>query len=74
MRRVCVKRHRFLLLLLLSFVLTACSNEKENSTSKPAAKQDVAQEHKQKSSLEKIDKIKLEVSEETLTSLPLELC
>jgi Ca-activated chloride channel homolog len=69
-RRICVKRHSFFLLLLISFVLSACSNEKENATTKSAAKQEVEKAEKQESSLEKIEKINLEVSEETLMSLP----
>lgn len=65
-----MKRHSFLLLLLISFVLTACSNEKENATTKPAVNQDVKQKDKQESNTEEIKKINLEVSEETLISLP----
>lgn len=62
-----MKGHSFLLLLLISFVLSACSNEKENATTKPAVKQDV---EKQENRLKEVEKINLEVSEETLASLP----
>ncbi|MFJ5760593.1 VWA domain-containing protein [Neobacillus sp. NPDC093182] len=62
-----MKRHSFLLLLLILFVLSACSNEKENATTKPAVKQD---EEKQDNRLNEVEKINLEVSEETLAILP----
>ncbi|WHX98553.1 VWA domain-containing protein [Neobacillus sp. DY30] len=65
-----MKRHSFLLLLLIVFVLTACSNEKESATTKSAGTQDIEQADKQANGLEEIKKIKLEVSEDTLMSLP----
>jgi Ca-activated chloride channel homolog len=64
-RRICVKKHSFLLLLLFSFVLTACSNEKDHVTTEPAVKEET-----QESRLEDIEKINLEVSKEALTNLP----
>ncbi|MEC1524617.1 VWA domain-containing protein [Neobacillus niacini] len=65
-----MKRHSFLLLLLISFVLSACNNEKENSATKPAVKQNMEQEEKQENSLVEIEKINLKVSEVSLMSLP----
>lgn len=65
--RIYVKRHSFLLLLLISFVLSACSNEKENATTKPVVKQDV---EKQETRLKEVENINLEISKETLMSLP----
>ncbi len=65
-----MKRHRFLLLLLIFFVLSACSNEKENATTKPDVKQDIEKEDKQENRLKEVEKIILAVSEETLMSLP----
>lgn len=62
-----MKRHSFLLLLLISFVLSACSNEKENATTKPAVKQDV---EKQETRLKEVENINLEISKETLMRLP----
>ena len=69
-RRIRVKRHSFLLLLLISFVLSACSNEKENVTTKLTGKEVVKKEEKQDSILEELEKINLEVSEETCISMP----
>ncbi|MFP7298340.1 vWA domain-containing protein [Neobacillus niacini] len=62
-----MKRHSFFLLLLISLVLLACSNEKENETAKPVVKKDV---EKQGNRLIEVESINLEVTKETLTSLP----
>lgn len=65
-----MNRHSFLLLLLISFVLSACSSEKENVTTKLTANEVVKKEEKQDSILEELEKINLEVSEEILSSMP----
>lgn len=62
-----MERHSFLLLLLISFVLSACSNEKENATTKPVVKQNI---EKQETRLKEVENINLEISKEILMSLP----
>ncbi|MEH7180334.1 vWA domain-containing protein [Neobacillus vireti] len=65
-----MKRHIFLLLLLISLVLSACNSEKENVTTNLTAKEAVEKQEKQDSVLEELEKINLEVSEEELGNIP----
>jgi Ca-activated chloride channel family protein len=69
MRRNGVKRYVFMLLLAV-LVLSACSNDKEEVTAKPPAKEKEKQEQHQEIILAESENIVLEVSEESLKSLP----
>lgn len=65
-----MKRHGLLFMLLLSVVLTACSNEKEEEVSaKTPKKETVKKEEKQESKLNDLKNINLDVSEESLMQL-----
>jgi Ca-activated chloride channel homolog len=68
-RRKSVKRSALLLLLLISVALSACSSNKDEQIAKPANKEVEKKEEKKDTSLKDLEKVQLEVTEETLLAL-----
>jgi Ca-activated chloride channel homolog len=64
-----VKRHSLFMMLLISLVLSACSDEPEEATAQTPKKETAAKEEKQESKLDGLKDISLEVSEESLKGL-----
>lgn len=64
-----MKRHSLLLLLLISLVLSACSDEQDEATAQTPKKEPATKEEKQETNLDGLKDISLEVSEESLKGL-----